>query len=223
MLCRTYTGLSRWYIGLSKPLQIFSWCNSSVRSQVCDVRREISSHWDLLVLSRSGLETRTWSQPRRLSWRRLLRLFDLWLHSFISTKADPVPQQRRLLTASWVTRIKTVMCFPQSRLYVKCERLQSQLEEWRGLPGHPVRSAARPGGSVQSQNQKQQAEPGGGLPHRRERAEDPQTAGSWRWVHQLHCTLNAAWRSEHRSPVFLFRFRLFWDLTVRFDRCRGWG
>lgn len=71
----------------------------------------------------------------------------------------------------------TTLCFPQSWVHIKREGLQSELEERRGLPGDPVRSAARRGGSVQSQNQKQQAEPGGGLPRRRERAEGPQTAG----------------------------------------------
>lgn len=79
-----------------------------------------------------------------------------------------------------------MICFRQSWVFIKRERLQSQLEEWSGLPGDPVCSAAWPGGPVQSQNQKQQAEPGGGLPHRRERAEDPQTAGSWWWVIQLY-------------------------------------
>lgn len=67
-------------------------------------------------------------------------------------------------------------------LFHQRERLQSQLEERSDLPGHSSVLETRPGGSEQSQYQEQQTEPGGGISHCRERAEDSSTPGTRRSV-----------------------------------------
>lgn len=111
----------------------------------------------------------------------------------------------------------TVFVFPQSWLFSKHKRLQGELEEWRGLSGHSERAQTQLGRSVQNQNQKQQAKPGGGLPHCRDRAEDSKTAGP-RWqVPQFGFSLCKCWHLmsaiiKHSIPwILLFLVWLFID------------